>query len=31
MSPDDLARVRSAEAGYLSVPFAGDVEMSMRS
>lgn len=30
MSPDYLARVRSAGAGYLSVPFGGDVEVSMR-
>jgi predicted O-methyltransferase YrrM len=29
-SPDYLARVRSPEAGYLSVPFAEDVELSMR-
>jgi predicted O-methyltransferase YrrM len=29
-SPDYLARVRSAEAGYLSVPFAAEVELSMR-
>lgn len=31
MSPDYLARVRSVDAGYLSVPFAGDVEVSMRN
>jgi predicted O-methyltransferase YrrM len=30
MSPDYLARVRSPEGGYLSVPFAEDVELSMR-
>jgi predicted O-methyltransferase YrrM len=30
MSPDYLARVRSTEAGYLSVPFGDDVEVSMR-
>ncbi|MCA9515844.1 MAG: class I SAM-dependent methyltransferase [Myxococcales bacterium] len=29
-SPDYLARVRSPEAGYLSVPFAADVELSLR-
>lgn len=29
-SPDYLARVRSPAAGYLSVPFASDVELSMR-
>lgn len=29
-SPDYLARVRSAAHGYLSVPFAEDVELSMR-
>lgn len=29
-SPDYLARVRSLEAGYLSLPFAEDVELSMR-
>ncbi len=29
-SPDYLARVRSAAEGYLSVPFAEDVELSMR-
>jgi predicted O-methyltransferase YrrM len=28
--PDYLARVRSPVAGYLSVPFAGDVELSMK-
>jgi len=28
--PDYLARVRTPGAGYLSVPFAGDVELSMR-
>ena len=28
--PEYLARVRSAEAGYLSVPFGGEVELSMR-
>jgi predicted O-methyltransferase YrrM len=28
--PPYVARVRSPEAGYLSVPFAGDVELSMR-
>jgi predicted O-methyltransferase YrrM len=30
MSPDYLARVRSTEQGYLSTPFGGDVEVSMR-
>src|SRR3954471_14866606 len=29
-SPDYLARVRSPAAGYLSTPFGGDVELSMR-
>lgn len=29
-SPDYLARVRSAANGYMSVPFGGDVELSMR-
>lgn len=29
-SPDYLARVRSPANGYLSVPFGGDVELSMR-
>jgi predicted O-methyltransferase YrrM len=29
-SPEYLARVRSAGTGYLSVPFGGDVELSMR-
>ena len=29
-SPEYLQRVRSAESGYLSVPFAEDVELSMR-
>jgi predicted O-methyltransferase YrrM len=29
-SPDYLARVRSAAHGYLSTPFGGDVEVSMR-
>jgi len=29
-SPEYLARVRSSAAGYLSVPFASDVELSMR-
>jgi predicted O-methyltransferase YrrM len=29
-APEYLARVRSAEAGYLSVPFGEDVELSMR-
>lgn len=29
-SPDYVARVRSAANGYLSVPFADDVELSMR-
>ncbi|HBY26582.1 MAG TPA: methyltransferase, partial [Bradyrhizobium sp.] len=28
-SPDHLARVRSPESGYVSVPFGGDVELSM--
>jgi predicted O-methyltransferase YrrM len=30
MSPDFLAVVRAAGSAYLSVPFAGDVELSMR-
>ena len=30
-SPDYLARVRSADSGYLSVAFGEDVELSMRS
>ena len=30
MSPDYLGRVRSQASGYLSVPFAEDVELSMR-
>jgi predicted O-methyltransferase YrrM len=30
-SPDYLARVRSPANGYLSVPFGGDVEVSMRT
>jgi predicted O-methyltransferase YrrM len=30
MSPDYLKRVRSPRSGYLSVPFADDVELSMR-
>ena len=30
-SPDYLARVRSPEHGYLSVPFAEDVELSLRT
>jgi predicted O-methyltransferase YrrM len=29
-SPDYLARVRAADGGYLSVPFAEDVELSLR-
>jgi predicted O-methyltransferase YrrM len=29
-SPDYLTRVRSTEQGYLSTPFGGDVEVSMR-
>jgi predicted O-methyltransferase YrrM len=29
-SPEYLERVRSSAHGYLSVPFAGDVELSMR-
>jgi predicted O-methyltransferase YrrM len=29
-SPEYLARVRSTESGYLSVPFGGDVELSTR-
>jgi predicted O-methyltransferase YrrM len=29
-SPEYLARVRSAANGYLSTPFGGDVEVSMR-
>jgi hypothetical protein len=30
MSPEYLTRVRSAASGYMSVPFAKDVELSMR-
>ena len=30
VNPDYLARVRSAKQGYLSTPFGGDVEVSMR-
>jgi predicted O-methyltransferase YrrM len=30
MSPDYLKRVRSPGNGYMSVPFAEDVELSMR-
>jgi predicted O-methyltransferase YrrM len=30
-SPEYLGRVRSAPGGYVSVPFAGDVELSMRT
>ncbi|MCY1378161.1 hypothetical protein D9M69_657730 [compost metagenome] len=29
-SPDYLARVRTPEHGYLSVPFGEDVELSIR-
>src|SRR6185369_3906639 len=29
-SPDYLARVRSVDQGYLSLPFADDVELSIR-
>ena len=29
-SPDFLARVRAPGSGYLSLPFGGDVEVSMR-
>jgi predicted O-methyltransferase YrrM len=29
-APEYLARVRSAEQGYMSIPFADDVELSMR-
>lgn len=29
-SPDYLARVRSTDSEYLSVPFADDVELSMK-
>jgi predicted O-methyltransferase YrrM len=29
-SPDYIARVRAADQGYLSVPFDGDIEISMR-
>jgi hypothetical protein len=29
-SPDYLAHVRSSRNGYMSVPFAEDVELSMR-
>jgi predicted O-methyltransferase YrrM len=30
LSPDYLKRVRSPASGYMSVPFAEDVELSMR-
>jgi predicted O-methyltransferase YrrM len=30
MSPDYLKRVRAPASGYMSVPFAEDVELSMR-
>ena len=30
-SPDYLARVRSPANGYMSIPFAADVELSMRT
>jgi len=30
-SPDYLTRVRSLGGGYISIPFAGDVELSMRA
>jgi hypothetical protein len=30
MSPDYLKRVRTRSNGYMSVPFAEDVELSMR-
>ena len=30
-SPDYLARVRAPDGGYLSVPFADDVELSVKS
>jgi predicted O-methyltransferase YrrM len=30
-SPEYLHRVRSTTSGYTSVPFAGDVELSMRT
>jgi hypothetical protein len=30
VNPDYLGRVRSAKQGYLSTPFGGDVEVSMR-
>lgn len=30
MSPDYLAQMRSSGGGYLSLPFAKDVELSMR-
>jgi predicted O-methyltransferase YrrM len=31
MNPDYLKRVRSADSGYMSVPFAEDVELSIRT
>jgi predicted O-methyltransferase YrrM len=31
MSPDYLSRVRSPDSGYMSLPFAEDVELSMRA
>jgi predicted O-methyltransferase YrrM len=30
-SPDYLARVRSPEAGYVSLPFDDDVELSLKA
>jgi len=30
LSPDYLAQIRAPGSGYLSVPFAGDIELSMR-
>jgi hypothetical protein len=30
MCPDYLARVRSADGGYLSIPFGDDVELSIK-
>lgn len=29
-TPEYLARVRSVDKGYMSIPFADDVELSMR-
>jgi hypothetical protein len=31
MAPDSLKKVRSANQGYMSLPFAEDVELTMRA